>query len=342
MNFKSDNIAGAAPEILAALAACNEGPASAYGEDEWTARVNAAFAQLFGREVDVYLTGTGTAANAIGLAAMTQPWRSILCHRKAHIETDEAGAPDFFTGGAKLVLIDGPDAKFAPEALEEALTRNRRGVHSVHPGVISISNATERGAVYRPEEIRALAAIAHREGLGLHLDGARIANAVAHLSCDVRALTIEAGVDVMTFGATKNGALGVEAIIVFDRDRARDIATRRKRGGHLFSKHRFLAAQMLAYLGNDLWLRNAARANAMAQRIGAAAGDWVSASVEANQVFIKPGVAMLARLRAAGAQFYHWGPEDAGEARLVISWDQDEKSVSRLCETLRSLRGEAA
>ncbi|NWG53157.1 MAG: low specificity L-threonine aldolase [Hydrogenophilaceae bacterium] len=338
MNFKSDNTAPAAPEILAALSACNEGAAASYGEDAWTARVNARLSALFEADVEVFLVATGTAANALALASMTPPWGSILCHREAHIETDEAGAPEFFTAGAKLVLIDGPHAKIAPDGLEEALTRNRRGVHSVHPGVVSISNATERGAVYAPDEVAALAAIAHREGIGLHMDGARFANAVAHLGCAPRALTKDAGVDVLSFGATKNGALGVEAIVVFDRARARDIPQRRKRAGHLFSKHRYLAAQMLAYLENDLWLVNARRANGLAQAIADAAGAWVSAPVQSNHVFIRPGAATLAALRAAGAEFYEWGAPGSGEARLVVSYSQPEEEVGRLCEALRRLR----
>lgn len=341
MNFRSDNTAPASPEILAALAACNDGPAAGYGDDEWTAQVQAAFAKLFEAEVEVYLAATGTAANSIGLAAMAAPWSSILCHREAHIETDEAGAPEFFSGGAKLVLIDGPHAKFSAGALEEALLRNRRGVHSVHPGAVSISNATEKGAVYTPAEVTALADVAHGEGIGLHMDGARIANAVAYLGCTPRALTLDAGVDVLSFGATKNGALAAEAIVVFDKARVHGIAKRRKRSGHLFSKHRYLAAQMLAYLKHDLWLANARRANGLAQRIAQVAGEWVSAPVEANQVFIKPGVAALAQLRAAGADFYDWGPAGSGEARLVVSWSQPEEDVSKLCDAIAALKRSA-
>jgi len=333
MNFRSDNTAPAAPEILAALAACNTGAAASYGEDEWTAQINAAFAKLFAREVEVYLVASGTAANAIALSSMTQPWGSILCHREAHIETDEAGAAEFFTGGSKLVLIDGAHAKFSADELEEALTRNLRGVHSVHPGAVSISNASERGAVYAPEEVAALARVAHRAGIGLHMDGARFANAVAHLGCSP-ATAIE-GVDLLSFGATKNGAIGVEAIVVFDPARATNLATRRKRSGHLLSKHRYAAAQMLAYLEGDLWLRNARRANALARRIGGAAGDFASAPVESNHVFLKPGAAALARLREAGVEFYEWGAPGSGEARLVVSWSQAEEDVDRLCEAIR-------
>ncbi|MBI1186494.1 MAG: low specificity L-threonine aldolase [Alphaproteobacteria bacterium] len=338
MNFKSDNTASASPEILAALSECSAGATASYGEDEWTATVKARFAALFEADVDVYVVATGTAANALSLAAMTPPWGSILCHREAHIETDEAGAPEFYTGGAKLVLIDGADAKISPEGLEEALTRNRRGVHSVHPGVVSISNATERGAVYAPGEIAALASIAHREGIGLHMDGARFANALAHLGCTPRALANGAGVDVLSFGATKNGALAAEAVIVFDVGRARDIAARRKRAGHLLSKHRYLAAQMLAYLDGDLWLRNARRANALAARIADAAGDWLSAPVQSNHVFVKPGAAVLAALRDAGVESYEWGAPGSGEARLVVSWNQPEEDVTRLCAALTRLR----
>lgn len=338
MNFRSDNTAPASPEILAALDACNRGAAVSYGDDAWTARVNAAFAALFEAEVEVFLVATGTAANALSLAAMTPPWGAIFCHREAHIETDEAGAPEFYTGGAKLVLIDGPHAKFDAPALEEALTRNRRGVHAVQPAAISISNATEKGAVFTPAQTKALSDVAHREGLGVHVDGARFANAVAHLGCTPRALTVDAGVDAMSFGATKNGALGAEAIVVFDRARVGEIARRRKRAGHLFSKHRYLAAQMLAYLENDLWLTNARRANGLAKRLAQAAGDWVSAPVEANMVFIKPGAGVLDRLRSAGMEFYPHGPESLGEVRLVVSWNQAEADIETACDLFASVR----
>jgi threonine aldolase len=338
MNFRSDNTAAAAAEILAALTTVNEKPAPAYGEDAWSQKLNAAFTTLFEREVRVFTVASGTAANAISLASCTPPWGGILSHREAHIEVDECGAPEFYSGGAKLVLIDGAAAKIAPDALDQALARNRRGVHSIVPAVLSISQSTERGAVYWPEEIAALSAIAHREGLALHMDGARFANAVAALGCTPAELSWKAGVDIMSFGATKNGALAAEAIVLFDLSRADEIERRRKRGGHLLCKGRYPAAQLLAYLEGDLWLRLAKRANALAARLGEAVGPWASMPTETNQVFIKPGAETLAKLRAGGAEFYDWGAEGSGEARLVVSWNQPEADIDAFCKMVKSLR----
>ena len=338
MNFKSDNTATAAREILAALTAVNEQPAGAYGDDPWSRKLDEAFSALFEREVRVFTVASGTAANSIALASAVPPWGAILCHREAHIECDECGAPEFFSGGAKLVLMDGEAAKVTPTALREAIARNARGIHSVQPAAVSISQTTERGAVYRPEEVAALGEIARAAKLAFHMDGARFANAVVSLRCKPADITWRAGVDLLSFGATKNGALAAESIVVFDLDRAEEVARRRKRGGHLFCKGRYPAAQFLAYLDNELWLKLAGRANALAAKLGEAAGPQLSLPVESNQVFIKLGAAALAKLRAADAEFYDWGGESAGEARLVVSWNQDEAEVDRLCALLRALR----
>ncbi|MCL4715679.1 MAG: threonine aldolase [Hyphomonadaceae bacterium] len=338
MNFKSDNTATAAGEILAALTAVNEKPAGAYGDDPWSRKLDEAFGALFEREVRVFTVASGTAANAIALASAIPPWGAILCHREAHIECDECGAPEFFSGGAKLVLMEGEAAKVTPDALREAIGRNARGIHSVQPAALSISQTTERGAVYRPEEVAALGEIAHAAKLALHMDGARFANAVAALGCTPAEITWRAGVDLLSFGATKNGALAAEAVVVFDLDRAEGVARRRKRGGHLFCKGRYPAAQFLAYLENGLWLKLARRANALAAKLAEAAGPHLSLPAESNQVFIKPGAAALAGLRAAGAEFYDWGGEGAGEARLVVSWNQGEAEVERMCALLKALR----
>ena len=338
MNFRSDNTASAAPEILAALTAVNDQPAAAYGEDPWSKQLDERFSALFEREVRVFTVASGTAANAIALASIAPPWGSILCHREAHIECDECGAPEFYSGGAKLVLIDGADAKITPKGLVEAIARNARGIHSVQPSVFSVSQATERGAVYTPAEIAELGEVARAAGIGFHMDGARFANAVASLGCTPAELSWKGGVDLLSFGATKNGALAAEAIVCFDLSRAEEIARRGKRGGHLFCKGRYPAAQLLAYLEDGLWLRLARRANELAKRLGEAAAAHVSTTVETNQVFIKPGVAALAKLRAAGAEFYDWGPEGAGEARLVVSWNQNEADVEAMRDLLASLR----
>ena len=338
MNFRSDNTAPAAAEILAALSAVNERAAPAYGEDQWSKRLDEAFSALFEREVRVFTVASGTAANAISAAALAPPWGAVLCHREAHIECDECGAAEFYSGGAKLVLLDGAAAKITPEALEEGVARNARGIHSVEPAAVSISQTTERGAVYKPGEIGALSEVVKRAGLRLHMDGARFANAVAALGCKPADITWRAGVDLLSFGATKNGALAAEAIVCFDPARAGEIARRRKRSGHLFSKGRYVAAQLLAYVEDGLWLKLAERANKLARKLGDAAADYVSVPVESNQVFIKPGAEALAKLRAAGAEFYDWGGEGAGEARLVVSWNQSEADVEAMRGLLASLR----
>jgi threonine aldolase len=337
MNFASDNTAPAHPAMLEAIAAANIGPAPAYGADPFSARLTDLVAEQFGRKALVLTVATGTAANALALAALTPPWGAILCHREAHIETDECGAPEFFSGGAKLVLGDDPHAKLSPERLQEMLARNRRGVHSVTPRTLSISQLSERGCAYRPNEVAALGRAATDAGLGFHMDGARFANALAFLKCPPADVSWRGGVDILCLGATKNGALGAEALIVFKDELAAELAFRRKRAGHLLCKGRFVAAQLCAYLEDGLWLRLAARANALAQRLGESAGRWLTDPVEGNQVFIRPGTDGVARLRAAGCVFYDWGPPEDGQARLVVRFDHDEAEVDQMCALLQGL-----
>jgi threonine aldolase len=337
MNFRSDNTATVAAEILAALTEVNKEPALAYGDDQWSRKLEEKFSAVFERDVRVFTVATGTAANSISLASAIPPWGSILCHREAHIECDESGAPEFYSGGAKLALIDGAAAKITPRGVKEALGRTARSIHSVQPSAISISQTTERGAIYRPEEVAAIGELARNAGLALHMDGARFANAVAALGCKPANVSWRGGVDLLSFGATKNGAMAAEAIICFNPEYAEQIAHRRKRGGHLFSKNRYVAAQLLAYLENDLWLKLAARANRLARRLGEAAGPFLTVPVESNQVFLKPGPAGFAKLRAAGVEFYDWGSEGSGEARLVVSWNQDEGDVEAMQALLASL-----
>lgn len=338
MNFISDNTAGAPAEILAAINTVNEKSTRAYGEDQWSQQLDATFSALFERDVRVFLVPTGTAANAIALACLAPAWGAVLCHREAHIERDECGAPEFFSGGAKLALLDGPHAKVTPEAVREGLARNPASIHAAQLTALSISQATERGVCYSASEMTALGEAARTGGLALHVDGARFGNAVAALGESPAALSWRAGVDLMSFGATKGGALGAEAIIAFDPCYADEIERRRKRGGHLLSKSRYAAAQLLAYVEGGLWLKLAARANALAKRIGDAAGAMLSVPVETNQVFIKPGAAGLAALRAANVQFCDWGAANSGEVRFVVSWNQPEAEVVALATLLRSLR----
>jgi threonine aldolase len=338
--FGSDNVAGISPAILAALAAANDGPMPSYGADEISARVEARLSALFEREVSVLLVSTGTAANALSLSVLTPPWGAVLCHADSHIENDECGAPEFFTGGAKLVHVPGANAKIDPDALADAARRNRGDVHCVQPSCVSITQATELGTLYSVAETAALGAVCRTAGLPLHMDGSRFANAVAALGASPAEMTWKAGVDILSFGATKNGALGVEAIVLFDPARTSELAFRRKRGGHLASKMRFLAAQMDAYLADDLWLANARHANAMAARLSAGlagiAGVEIQGVVEANMLFVRLPAPMCKGLLAQGFRFYteRWG---AGVVRLVTSFATSESDVDRLVEAARAL-----
>ena len=334
MRFFSDNAAAACPEALAAIAGANRLD-TAYDGDAWSRRLDAAFSALFEREVAALWVSTGTAANSLALAALCPPHGAIVCHRDAHIQTDECGAPEFYTGGAKLLLGEGAGAKLDPEGVAALLGALRKDVHQIQPAALSITNASEYGCVYTPAETAALGALARERGLGFHLDGARFANAVASLGCAPAELSWRAGVDALSFGFTKNGALAAEALILFDPALAEATHYRRKRAGHLLSKGRYLAAQLLAMLEGDVWLRNARAANQAAARLAAAAGaDRLLFPVEANEVFVRVSAVEAAALRAQGFDFYDWGP---GEARLVTSWDSDPAEVDALAAAIRAL-----
>lgn len=334
MRFYSDNTATAAPEILAALSQANQGHTIAYGDDPWTQRLDEVLGKFFGTDVRVFAVTTGTAANSLSLATLSPPWGAIYVHEEGHIGVDECGAPQFFTGGAQLVSLLGENAKLTPSVLRAAIDKHPANVHTVQPAVVSLTQATELGTAYRPDEIAAISKLAHERGLAVQMDGARFANALAFLDCHPGDITWRAGVDVLSFGATKNGALAAEAVVFFDRERVRDFEFRRKRAGHLISKSRFVAAQLLAYVETGVWQRNARRANAFAQRIGRAAGTTLMHPVEANEVFARLGEERKADLRAAGFGFYDWGPARSGEARFVASWDQREEDVASLCKAL--------
>ena len=302
MRFFSDNAAAVHPRVLEAIAAANRVD-TAYDGDEWSRKLDGVFSDLFGTEVRAFWATTGTAANCLALAALCPPYRSILCHKDAHIEVDEAGAPGFFTGGAKLVLLEGAGAKVDPEAVSAACDRIRKDVHQVQPAALSISNATEYGLVYRSAEVAALGELAKRRGLAFHMDGARIANALASTGESLADVTWRAGVDALSFGFVKNGGLNAECLILFRTGLAEEIAVRRKRAGHLLSKGRFLAAQILAMLQDDLWLDNARRANAAAQRLGDAARERLVYPVEANEVFLRLTAEESDRLIQQGFDF---------------------------------------
>jgi threonine aldolase len=341
MNFSSDNAYGAAPEILASLSAASAGAVASYGDDPLTAELRDRLGRVFEREAAVFPVVTGTAANALALATLCPPHGAILCHAEAHIAVDECGAPEFFTHGAKLVPIAGRDGKLTPDAIEAALAHFRIGsVHHSQPAVISLTQATELGTVYTPAEIATIAALAKHHGLKLHVDGARFANALVKLGCAPAEATWRAGVDAMSFGATKNGALCAEAVIFFDADTA-DFEYRRKKAGHLLSKMRFVSAQLVSYLEDGRWLALAARANGLAQRLAqglAAVPDAeIAHPVEANAVFVRLPDATVARLRRAGAYFYDWAPPSGGRTlvRLLLSFATPDEDVARFLDLAR-------
>ena len=349
MDFASDNAAGIAPEILDAIARSAASRAQAYGADDWTKRAEAALAATFEHDVAVFLVATGTGANALALGALCPPWGAIVCHDEAHIIDDECGAPEMFTAGAKLVGAPGYGSKLTPESVAEVLARLPKGsIKTVQPSAISISQATEAGLVYSVAEVAAIGAVAKAHGMALHMDGARFANAVVALRASPADVTWKAGVDALSFGATKNGALACEAVVFFDAERAKNFGYQRKRGGHLVSKGRFLGAQMEAYLRDGLWLKLAARANASAARLAsglaATPGYRLAFPCQANEVFALGPAAGFARARAAGARLYDWstralaegsGPR-AGEAmvRLVCSFETRSEEIEGLLAAL--------
>ena len=334
MNFMSDNAAGAAPEIIAALARANDGTAASYGGDTVTARLTEKLSTLFEKQVAVFPVATGTAANALALATLTPHYGAVFCHEGSHIHVDECGAPEFYSG-AKLVPLAGAHGKLTISGLKASLAHFNRGfVHHVQPATISITQATELGTVYTPAEVSALSQFAVQEKLALHMDGARFANAIAHLKCSPAEITWKAGIEALSFGATKNGALAAEAVIFFDPARAADMAYRRKKAGHLFSKMRFLSAQIEAMLDNGLWLRLASNANAMAMRLSeglqAIPGYAIVEPVQANEVFVKvPSQTAMKSLEDKGAKFYLWEPVTDGSPliRLVCSFATRSEEV---------------
>ena len=342
MIFTSDNASGAAPEIMAALLAANAGYARSYGADEIMAKATAQLRALFqAPEAAIHLVPTGTAANSLALALHAQPWSAIFAHTDAHIAVDECGAPEFFSNGAKVVAVPGDHGKMTFETLTAALARTGdNGVHGVQRGILSITNVTEAGTVYTPDQIAALTALARAKHIPSHLDGARFANALVATGATPAEMTWKAGIDLLSFGGTKNGCLGVEAVILFNPEKAWELELRRKRAGHLFSKNRFLAAQMLAYLTDDLWLNLARHANAMGAALAAGLATIQSATlrhpVEANMLFPEWPAGTNARAFAKGAAFYDFpAPKGREAARLVASWSTTEADVKNLIAALR-------
>jgi threonine aldolase len=310
-NFKSDNVSPVCDAIMTAINAANRGSAPSYGGDEFTQALQVIASEVFDIEVSIFPVTTGTAANALALSQVAAPYGAVYCHEAAHIVTDECGAPEFFTGGAKTMGLPAADGKIRPEQLASAIAfAEDMGVHHVKPAALSLSQATEWGTVYQLAEVAALAEVAKRHALPVHMDGARLANALVHLGCTPAAATWQSGVDVLSLGATKNGALCAEAVVFFDPARARDFERRRKQAGHLWSKLRFVSAQLLAYFENGLWLGNAGHANAMASALARGLreirGATLLQEVDANEVFVALPEATVAGLEQQGFGFYRW------------------------------------
>jgi threonine aldolase len=333
MRFFSDNAAPVHPAVLSAMADANVLD-TAYDGDGWSRQLDARFSALFETPVRVVWVPSGTAANCLALAALCPPHGAIVCHRDAHIQNDEGGAPEFYTHGAKLLLAEGEGAKLTPETIAAVLDATRNDVHQVQPHAISITNATEYGLVYTPDQVAAIGDLARSRKLGLHMDGARFANAVAHLGCAPADVTWRAGVDALSFGFVKNGGMSAEALVFFKPELADATLYRRKRAGLLLSKGRYLAAQLLAMLDGELWLDLARNANAGATLLAEAAGDRLINPVEANEMFLRVTAAEAETLRTKGFDFYDWGP---GEARLVTSWNQRPEDIRPLADAIAAL-----
>jgi threonine aldolase len=334
--FASDNNAGVCPEAWAALAAANAGHAPGYGGDDWTKAASDAIRDVFESDCAVYFVFNGTAANALALAAICRSSDAIVCHARAHINVDECGAPEFFSGGAKLLIADTPLAKLTPAAVA-ALTITPHDEHSSRPRALALTQATELGTLYSRDDLGELCAMAHARGMKVQLDGARFANAVASLGCAPADISWRAGVDVLCLGGTKNGLPFGEAIVFFDKGLAEEFARRRKQGGQLASKMRFLAAPWVGVLQDGAWLRHAAHANAMARRlaegVGKLSGTRLLAPVEANGVFVDLPETAIAAVRAKGWRFYNF--VGATGVRFMCSWDTTVASVDALVADLR-------
>jgi len=333
--FLSDNAAAVHPKLWDAMRSADQ-PDNPYDGDRLSAELDAAFTALFGRECAALWVATGTAANCLALGTLVQPHGGVVCHREAHIEVDEGGAPGFFLHGAKLMLADGEGAKLTPADIAALIDPIRNDVHQVQPHAIAITQASEYGRAYSPEELAALGAFAKERSLGLHMDGARFANAAAFLggSAAEAARAASGPVDSLAFGFIKNGGMGTEAVVLFDPEAAAQVRYRRKRAGHLQCKGRYLAAQILAMLEDDLWLANAAHANAAAQEVAAGCADRLLHPVEANELFVRLTPAEREALRAQDFAFYDWG---ADSARFVTAWSTRHEDAQALGKAIAAL-----
>jgi threonine aldolase len=346
MNFNSDNVYGVHPAIMQAMVDANQRLTDvSYCHDDGAKASEAALSEIFEKDVKVFFVMNGTGANSTALSALCLPFGGIICHEGAHISTDECNCPELFTGGAKLLTLGGASNKITPEAVAAKLAEFVHGEHGAKPSALSLSQATELGTVYSPAEITALTALAHKAGMKCHMDGARFANALVHLGCTPAEMTWKSGIDVLSFGGTKNGAMILEAVVFLDPKLAEDFLYRRKRAGQLLSKGRFLSAQMLAYLKDGLWLKNAAYANGLAQDVAksfaAARGVRLAAPVQANEVFPIMPRRLAEALRKEGASFYEWPlPGLAADefcARLVLSFATPQENITKFCGLVQRL-----
>jgi threonine aldolase len=341
-NFRSDNETPVAPAIMDAMLEANHGAAWAYGEDVWSKRLDQAFSDLFRTEAFVLPVSTGTVANSIALATVTPTWGSVICHTLAHIQNDEGGAPEFYGNGLRVVPVDGEDGKIVPASVERVIKANiGHGVHSYKASALSLTQATEAGTVYSADEVKALCDCAHALGMKTHMDGARFANAVVNLDCHPAEVTAEAGIDMLVFGASKNGCMSAEALVVFNQPQLRESMERqRKRGGHLLSKMRYVSAQLLAYIENDRWLEMARHANNQAAKFAQAVENRTGAELEypihGNEVFVKWTKEGLEHLLAQDIQFQMWpGRDDLG--RFVFGYSTSDEEVELLLAGLRGV-----
>lgn len=341
MNFSSDNVTGVCPEIANAVLGANKGLAMPYGADDATKIVEASIKQLFQCEANVFLLSTGTAANVLALSALCPPYGSIYCHPRAHIEIDECGGPEFYTGGAKLVSLPDRGGKIHADDLTKAIKNEHGDVHHVVPTVVSLTQTSETGVVYSIDEIKAISNVAHKHNMKVHMDGARFANAVAALGCSPAETSNEAGVDILSFGASKNGAFAAEAVVIFTPGLAEEFAYRRKRGGHLFSKMRFLAAQFEAYLEDDLWLKSARHANdcmnTIAQGLSIVKDVELLFPPDANMLFARMPNRMIDGLRSKGFAFYDWPEENFSNIRLVTAFNTNKDDCLTLVSEVKKL-----
>ena len=338
MNFRSDNILGCPPLILEALARANGAPVHPYGNDPTTARLNPLLSDIFEHEVFVFPVSSGTAANGLSLATVTPPWGAIFCHSLAHIAREEWCAAEFFTGGARLINVSGDHAKMSPSSLEKQI---RESFNAAKPSTLSVTQTTEAGTVHSLDEIRALVDVARRHSLKVQMDGARFTNALVSLGCSPADMSWRLGVDALALGATKNGTLTAEAVVVFRKELADELAHRRKRAGQVSSKMRFLSAQLEAYFTNDLWLTNARAANRAGKRLAdglIAAGVELAVPTHANLVFPKLATSTVAALRAAGFEFLDWPWLGDDVVRLVCGFSTPDESVDRLIRAVAANR----